>query len=144
MSLALLETIADPADVRSRLDFSVTYQQFGDSLLELGKFSEARKNYARAAAIAEQLSRVDPMNAEARADLATLYRSLGSLEERIASAATNRPAARRSWLEARSWYERSRTVWLELRKQNPLIGAYEGKIQEVAGAISRCNSALAK
>ncbi len=145
-SLALVETLvaADPADVRNRQDLAMTCRTIGDALLKQGRFSEAWKNYSRALAITEELSRVDPMDAEAGANLAALYRSLGSFEEKIGSSATNRPAARRRWLAARSWYERSRTVWLELRKQNALIGLYQGKPQEVAEAISRCNAALAK
>ena len=146
LGLALDEALAaaDSADVRSRQYLSSTYLKVGKALLEQGRFAEARKSYARAATIAEELSRVDPMNAETRAQLAESYASFGSLDERIASAATNRPAATRSWLAARSWYERSRTVWLELRKQNALIGLNEGKPQEAAEAISRCDSALAK
>ena len=146
MAQSLLETLAaaDTADVRSRQDLSMICQTLGDALLEQGRFSEARKNYARAVAIAEEVSRIDPINAEARARLAGSYESLGSLEERIASAATNRPTARRNWLEARSWYERSRTVWLELRKQNAVAGLNEGQAQELAEAISRCDSALRK
>ncbi len=146
MALVLDEALAaaDRADAGSRQYLSSTCLKIGKTLLEQGQFSEARKNCARAVAITEELSRTDPMSTDAKADLAESYASLGSLEERIASAAGDRAAARRSWLEARSWYERSRTVWLELRKQNALTGLNGGKPQEVADAISRCDSALAK
>jgi len=143
LGLALDEALAaaDSADVRSRRYLSSTCLKIGKALLEQGRFSEARKSHARAVAIAEELSRVDPMNAATRAELAESYASFGSLDERIASAETNRPAARRNWLEARSWYARSQAIWLELRKQNAL-GLNEGKPQETAEAISRCDTAL--
>jgi tetratricopeptide (TPR) repeat protein len=140
MALVLDEALAaaDTYDVRSRQFLSSTCLKIGKALLEQGRFSEARKSHARAIAISEELSGADPLNAEPRVQLAESYASFGKLEERTASAATNRAAARRSWLEARSWYERSRTVWLDL------TGLNKGKPQEVAEAISRCDSALAK
>lgn len=146
MALALDEALAaaDSADARSRDYLAYNSRRAGKALLELGKFAEARKSYARSLAITEDLSRIDPMNAKIRAELAESYASFGGLGERIASVAANRPSARRSWREARSWYERSRSVWLELQKQNALIGLYKGKPQELAQAISRCDSALAK
>ena len=146
MGAVILETLAaaDTADVRSRLDLLIISQTVGDALLKQGRFTEARKSYTRAVAIGEELSRMDPRNADVRIRLVVSYESLGSLEERIASAATNRQAARRSWLEARSWYERSRTVWLDLRKQNASTGLDEEGFRQLTEAISRSDSALRK
>lgn len=146
LGLALDEALAaaDNADVRSRSYLSSTCLKVGKALLEQGNFSEARKITARAVAIIEEISRVDLTNAGLRAQLAQAYSSFGGLNERIASTAADRSAAQRNWLEARSWYERSRTVWLELRKRNALVGLNENRPVEVAEAISRCDAALSR
>jgi eukaryotic-like serine/threonine-protein kinase len=145
-ALALDEELAaaDTADVRSRRYLSTTCLKVGKALLEEGSIPEARKSCTRAIVIMEELSRADPASAENRSQLAESYASFGSVNEKIASAAADPATARHSWREARSWYERSRSVWSELREQNALIGLYEGKPREVAEAVTRCNAALSK
>jgi tetratricopeptide (TPR) repeat protein len=145
-ALAVDEALAaaDRADARSRRYLVLTCLKLGKVLLAEGKLADAQTNCSRAVAIVEDISRTDPMNADVKANLAESYAESGTVNERIASAAKTRPWALQHWRDARSWYERSRNVWLELRSRNALSRLNESEPERMAGAISRCNSALAK
>jgi hypothetical protein len=50
----------------------------------------------------------------------------------------------RNWTKARSLYQRSQELWLELGRAGKLPPARGGAIREVRGELARCNDSLVK
>jgi tetratricopeptide (TPR) repeat protein len=88
-----------------------------------------------------RLLAADSANAGAQRNRGIAYRQIGKAHELLAERA---PVAQGmgEWREARSWYQRSLDVWVDLQKKGTLIPMYAFTKNEAAGNVARCERAL--
>ena len=105
---------------------------------------DALKQYNDAVELLEHLTAVDASNPRYRIALADSLSSTARFYVRMAGE-DGEPATRlRNWTRARSLYQRSQEVWLELGRTGKLPPARGGAIQEVSGELARCDDSLVK
>jgi eukaryotic-like serine/threonine-protein kinase len=117
-----------------------------DSLIKVGNFfaasndtAEALENINKGRMILEALAAADAANTEMRTALADAYRALGDVQAKLA-------ASRKSighWRAARSWYGQSSEIYNDLRSRNLLQASNVDKLDELAGKLAECDTALA-
>jgi hypothetical protein len=101
-------------------------------------------NFHRALDAAETQSTADRMDVKARSDAAAYSSRIGDTYEAIAA---NGPVLKRqeNWQQARSWYQKSLIIWLELRQRGSVSPREDGESPEkTVQGIARCDAALAK
>jgi eukaryotic-like serine/threonine-protein kinase len=109
-----------------------------------GEREDALKQYNDAVELLEHLTAVDASNPRYRIALADSLTSTARLYVGMAGE-DGEPATRlRNWTRARSLYQRSQEVWLELGRTGKLPPARGGAIQEVSGELARCDDSLVK
>ena len=105
---------------------------------------DALKQYNDAVELLEHLTAADSTNARYRIALADALTNSARLYARMA-AQDEEPSTRlRDWTKARSLYQSSYELWLELGRAGKLPPARSGVIREVSGELARCNDSLAK
>lgn len=105
----------------------------------------ALENHRKAVAIYEAVSRADPANESVRENVAENLAWEAEAVAALASSADARPEARaKNWRDARSVYQRSLDILLDLRKRGVLSGAKAGEPDRVAAEIAKCDAALKK
>ena len=87
--------------------------------------------------IADRLLNISSANEFARRNQALAFLQMGQAHELLARKILA------EWREARSSYQQSLDVWLELRKKGTLIPRYAPRLDEAAQAVARCDRALA-
>jgi tetratricopeptide (TPR) repeat protein len=103
---------------------------------------DALKQYIHAVELLEKLIAVDRSNAQDRIVLADALLNTARLYVRAAGE-DGGPAARREyWTKARSFYQRSQELWLELGRAGKLPPTRGQTIREVSRELTRCNEAL--
>jgi non-specific serine/threonine protein kinase/serine/threonine-protein kinase len=146
-ALAISEALAaaDPENAQARYDVSYGHETIGDLLIETGDLAGALERYRQVLIIRESLSVADPKNAEIRSDLAKTYKNLGKVYTMLASQSKRSVSQRiKHWHQARSWYQNSLDVLLDMRQRGILSSADAGEPDNVAREIARCDAALAK
>jgi non-specific serine/threonine protein kinase/serine/threonine-protein kinase len=145
---------ADPTNARNRRDLALAYFEYANLLTKSGNASGALEYYRKVAAIRETMSEADPTNIRDRRDLAVSYSKLG--EVCVMLALDSKPTTRKiaAWREARSWYQRSLDIVVEIRDRGLLsatgiqIGAMMGpsslKVENISRDIAKCDDAIAK
>ena len=104
--------------------------------------NDALKQYSNAVELLEHLITVDRSNAQHRIALADALSSTAWLYTRVAEQ-NGEPSARlQYWTNAKSFYQRSQELWLELDKAGKLPPARVRAIRETRGELARCNEAL--
>jgi hypothetical protein len=79
------------------------------------------------------------------ADVAYGRSALADAYSHLAGRPGNSEAARiRNWREARSWYQKSLDLWLQLKQKAPLAHLDAAQPDKIAAAIAGCDAALAK
>ncbi len=124
---------ADPFDEGYRQQLAVIRIGAGAVLAKVGSPAEALRELRQALAVLEPLASANPSNQMLRASLANAHTGLAKVEARLGH-----------WREARSWFERSREVWLDLRERGATTGSEAALPDELAREIARCDAALAK
>jgi len=105
---------------------------------------DALKQYTTSIELLEHLTADDRGNAQYRIALADALSNAGRLYVRIAQQ-DGEPSARvRDWTRARSFYQRSQELLLELGRSGRLPPVRGREIQEVRSELARCNDSLAK
>ena len=105
---------------------------------------DALKQYSNGIELLERLTASDSSNAQYRIALADALTNSARLYERMAGH-DGEPATRlRNWTKARSLYQRSQELWLELGRAGKLPPGRSGAIREVSGELARCTDSLAK
>jgi serine/threonine protein kinase len=134
---------ADPEDDWARKYLVYNYLRLGDAQLKTGDVSAAQSTYERCLLIAKRRVDSDTTNAGALADLADSYARLGVLN---LSQGVNLQLAngkRRLRLSsARSWYQLSLNVWLDMRNRGVLRGVQSHAPDQVAAELAKCDSAM--
>jgi serine/threonine protein kinase/predicted negative regulator of RcsB-dependent stress response len=139
-SLALREALssADPTDATARNVLIVSYSKIGDILIAKGEAAAAVEIYLKALSVCEHLSAAYPMNAKYRRQVADTCARLGKAHRSVAGASTERLS------QARSWYQKSLDIYLDLRARGALTSVNESKPDEMAREIAGCDAALAR
>jgi tetratricopeptide (TPR) repeat protein len=134
---------ADPEDDWARKYLVYNYLRLGDAQLKTGDVSAAQSTYERCLLIAKRRVDSDTTNAGALADLADSYARLGALNlsqgVNLQLAAGKRRSRLRS---ARTWYQQSLNVWLDMRNRGVLRGVQSHAPDQVAAELAKCESAM--
>ena len=145
MALAESLSAAVPENAQARVEILLCHENIGEALSKMGRLPEALESYRKELRMAEAMAANDPANAESRFDLAMAYSKLGQTQEALASHVMTPPGERaEKWREARSWFQRSLDIFLDLRKRGPIRAVYAGEMEKVGKEISRCDASLAK
>lgn len=144
--LAIHEALssADPQNAQARHDLAVSYGNVGYALAQAGDENGGLGHTRKSQALFEALAAADPTNVVARRDLAISYSYLGDVYGMLASNAASASRKIELWREARSWYQKSLNIYLEMRSSGTLRGADAGKPDEIGRQIADCDAALAK
>jgi len=146
-ALAIFQALfaQDPTNTEARSDLAAIRQRIGDLSVRMGDSAKALQSYQEALQLLEALSTQDPTNADVRFNLAQSYSKLGGVHVMLASPVTAPVGQRREhWRQARSWYQKSLDLWLDLRHRGTLNGPDADQPDRVTGEIARCDAALAK
>jgi hypothetical protein len=112
--------------------------------LETSDRADALKEYNSAVELLEPLTATDRSNAKDRIALADALSNAARLYERMAGQTGESAKRVQYWTDARSFYQRSQGLWMELEKTGKLPPARSHAIQEVTNELTRCNDSLAK
>lgn len=140
-ALAAIETLslADPANGHYRSSLGAASERVGRIEVEVGEVPAGLAKLRQAVAIAETELAAEPSSGRNRALLASAAEGMGRALERLAR--TSGSNAQR-WREARSWYQRSKDLWLDLRKQGATTGEEAAMPEKLEAEIAACDSAL--
>ena len=112
--------------------------------LESSDREAALKQYSNSVELLEPLTAADRSNVQYRIVLADALSNTARLYSRMAEQ-NGEPSMRlQSWTNARSFYQRSQAVWLELDTAGKLPAERVRAIREVSGEIARCDDSMAK
>ncbi|MEK6289610.1 MAG: serine/threonine-protein kinase [Acidobacteriota bacterium] len=113
----------------------------GNAMMKANDLSEAMKSYRRALAIFEKLSSEDPAEAMKRRELARSCSNLGNVYAILASKSPGNQRIE-NWREARSNYQKSLDILLDMRNRGTLPAVESGEPEKIAAEIARCDAAL--
>jgi tetratricopeptide (TPR) repeat protein len=110
--------------------------------LGLSDREDALKQYAKGVELLEQLTGADRSNAQYRINLAD---ALSNTARLYVSMAAGEPVTRlQYWTKAKSFYQRSQELWVELERTGKVPAGRGGAIREVRDELARCNDSVAK
>jgi tetratricopeptide (TPR) repeat protein len=104
----------------------------------------ALKQYNDAVDLLEHLIAADSSHTQYHIALADALTEVARLYVGMAGQAGEPSTRVRDWTKARSFYERSQELWLELGRSGKLPPARGGAIRKVSGELARCSDSLAK
>jgi serine/threonine protein kinase len=135
----------DPLNQQYRHDLARSYSNVGYVLAQLGDETAAVKDYREALQVLEALSEADPNNASVQRDLAACYAYFGDVYSFLASKASL-PTSKQieHWQAARSWYQRSLKLTLQIRDRGLLRSSDAGEADRLTSLIDKCDQTLMK
>ena len=105
--------------------------------------NDALKQYNSAIELLEPLTANDRDNAQYRIALADALTNEAELYTQMAG--QGEPATRlQNWTKARSFYQQSQQLWMELEKAGKLPPAHSHAVRDVSSELERCDDSLAK
>ncbi len=105
---------------------------------------DALKQYGNGIELLERLTAGDRSNIRYRIALADALASTARIYARMAMQDAEPSRRLQDWTEAKSHYERSRELWIDLGATGKLPLSREQSIREVSSELARCNDSLAK
>jgi eukaryotic-like serine/threonine-protein kinase len=105
---------------------------------------DALKQYNDAVELLERVTAVDASNPRYHIALADALTGTARLYVRMAGEGKEPATRLRDWTKARSLYQRSQELWVELGRSGKLPPARSAAIREVNGELARCDDSLAK
>lgn len=106
--------------------------------------ADALKQYGKAVELLEPLTITDKSNAQYRTSLADALANMARLYVRGTNEDSDSAMRVRHWTQARSLYQRSQDLWLELDRAHKLSPARRETIRQLTGELAQCNDSLAK
>jgi serine/threonine protein kinase/tetratricopeptide (TPR) repeat protein len=141
MFLELLK--ADPKNLLATSNFGFSDNGIGDSLNALGQQTSALASFREAINTFESMSPGTSGNRYRRTGLANSYSGMGNAFSALAANPhTSATKAREDWQAARSWYEKSESLWTDKKNRGELESDERADLDAVAKAIAKCDSAL--
>jgi tetratricopeptide (TPR) repeat protein len=136
-------TSVDPKDASARYYLAYDSYRLGDAQLKTSDIRGAIASYRLAVSKAEMNSNLDPGNAMMRSELARVYSKLAKAHFTAASSASLERAGKRNNLAtALDWYQKSLTIWLDLRDRGALRGTDASEVDKVADELSKCTTEM--
>jgi non-specific serine/threonine protein kinase/serine/threonine-protein kinase len=147
-SLDIFQSLArsDVKNVQAQRSVAISYRHLGDllghpELPNLGKLDEALENYRKALEIYLALDVAAPGNPGTRRDLAELYATIGGINAVLAGTTANSSERSALTKEARTNYQRSLDIWLDLQTHGHLSEGDGAQIDKVRSSLARLDSA---
>jgi tetratricopeptide (TPR) repeat protein len=135
---------ADPQNLSARYKLVLARAEVAETEAKLGKRDFALAGCREAVALLNEASD-DPTNAYIRGLRGRIYSYLGSAYAALANAHLTTAGERRDdWRNARVMYERSLTVWNDLRSRALLLADDATKPEELSREIAKCDAALGR
>ena len=119
------------------------YANLGKALEPVDR-EDALQQYGKAIELLDSVVAADLGNAQNRIDLADALSNAARLYSHMDGRATGRSPRLADWKRARSFYQRSRELWVELDKSARIPTARAKVIEELSGELARCDDSLAK
>lgn len=132
-----------PNSAANRGALAACYTNLAKSL-PTGEREDALKQYSHAIELLEPLTSSDRSNAQYRIALANALSSIAQLYMHMADQDEDASTHLQFLIHAKSSYERSRQLWLELETAGKLAPSEAQTSQEVKDELARCNDSLAK
>jgi serine/threonine protein kinase/predicted negative regulator of RcsB-dependent stress response len=133
---------ADPKNTEVQQDLAESYDRIGEVRQKAADAGGALESYLEALNIRQALA-ADVTNSAARASLASTFANLGRLYSSMASTESpGRQAAH--WHEARSYFQQSMDVLVDLRTRGALTPAQSGELDQITAELVKCDDALAR
>ena len=137
--------VADPANELSRRFLGFSYAEVGRLLVKRSDVTGGLEKLRKALTIFTALPLEEQNNNFALSGLAGTYSGMGLAHAALAAAKGASVGQRlEHWHEARSWYQKSLDIWLEMRSHGALARVDADKPQEMAGGIAQCDTAIAR
>jgi len=132
-----------PNSSTNRRALAECYINLGKALFATNR-EDALKQYTNAIEMLEHLTATDRTNARYRIALADALSSTAGVYVRAATQDGESEMRLYDWTEARSFYQRSQELWLELSRTSKIPAARVGETQKVSTELARCDQSLAK
>ncbi|HEY7443533.1 MAG TPA: serine/threonine-protein kinase [Vicinamibacterales bacterium] len=133
---------ADPKNTEVQEDLAESYDRMGEVQQKAADAGGALESYLEALKIRQTLA-ADLTNSEARASLASTFANLGRLYSSMAS--TESPGQQAAhWHEARSYFQQSLDVLVDLRARGALTPGQSGELDQITAELAKCDDALAQ
>jgi eukaryotic-like serine/threonine-protein kinase len=122
---------ADPGNTNPRIWLGEAVRNGGNALIARGDMTAGRARIGESAAMLESVVATDPANFSARMELAQTYRDMGKSYSAQAGEAPH---------EARVWFEKARSQFLELRREGKLAPSGQtllSRVDELIAALDK-------
>jgi len=113
-----------------------TYQLIATLAIESADTGKATRAVDKEMQIADRLLAINAANETARRNQGVAYLQMGQAHELLARTQAS------EWHVARSWYQRSLDIWLDLQRKGTLIPRYAPRLDEAAQGVAKCDRAL--
>ncbi len=136
---------ADPGNGQTRSDLAEGYIEMARIKMHLALDDEALELQLKAQKLLESVTAETPTNVDFGSALASLYADLGEVHAH--RAATVPPPARQAseqWRQARTWYQKSLEIWLDLQRRGALPGTNASKPVTITRQLEKCDIALSR
>ena len=137
--------IKDPTDTNAARLTGFMDLEVGRVMVKSGNAVEALNVLREALQTFERLAKASPETASLTDNFANVYSGLGVAHAALGADTTLPGEARREhWLQARSWYVKSRDIWVKLESQGKLISENSGEPNRLEKEIENCTRVLAR
>jgi len=133
-----------PSDVDVRRDLAVAYGNTANVLAEMDDHEGAMAGYQKALEVFGGLLADNPTDVAGQRDVVQCYEALGAECARC-GARQGAPSEERlgHWRHAREWYQRSLSIWGNMRERGTLAAPESGMADEIMAEIAKCDAAIA-
>jgi eukaryotic-like serine/threonine-protein kinase len=133
----------DARNIQARGDIAAFSLSLSACELRSGELPAALKNCQSALVIREELAAANPTNALMRRDLAVAYSELAKVHGKMAEDKQT-PAIQQqdNWQAAKDSYEKSLSIWTDMKSSGTLSAVDAPKPDEIADDIAKCEAAL--
>jgi non-specific serine/threonine protein kinase/serine/threonine-protein kinase len=146
-ALAIFQNVsaADPTDELTKRFLGFSYGDVGRLLIKSHDVTGGLENLQKSLAIFKSLPSADQNNDFALSGMAGTCTGMGMAHAALAMTKGATVGQQLThWREARSWYQKSLDIWLEMRSRGALARVDADKPQDMAGEIAQCDAAIAK
>lgn len=136
---------SDPTNELSQRFLGFSYAEVGRLLVKRGDVTGGLENLGNALTIFKTLPSEEQNNNFALSGLGEAYSGMALAHAALAAAkGVSVEQQLEQWREARSWYQKSLDIWVEMRSRGALARVDADKPQEMAGGIAQCDTAIAR
>ncbi len=136
---------ADLKNAQAKFDLAVGHADMAEALSNTGILDQAQQYARQALSTLQDLATADPGNVVYRRNVALCYEKIGDIY--LKEAADEKQAVgrrHRQWAEARSWYQRGRDMFMQLRTEGVLMPVDTGQPDRFADKMKQCDEAAAR